>query len=137
MNITEDLLQKLQAQYPSANVREISEKLGPAENPAALLTWKVQDTVTRNRRKFAALLFDHLWALPTVPTAKTLSAWIQNHPLRPPDWQILTHRLDSWPADKPYPPLPDDDALAAGSSNPLWWTPEAPVGLSAAMPRAS
>ena len=87
------------------------------------------------RDHFYASILAHLWGSPRVPEARDLAKWIQSQRWEDPpdDFPLMLDRLRKWDLGKPYPPLPDNDALAHGTDPPRqgWWTPGALPGRPA------
>lgn len=81
----------------------------------------------KNRAAFYIAVMRHLWNGSVVPKPAELADWIEAQKFidPPPDLPTLLERLRLWPPDKPYPPLPDDDALSEGVNkpDPRWWVP--------------
>jgi len=90
---------------------------------------------------FYRALIQHLWSQPRVQTPQELALWMSNTQFSDPlqDLGVWVGRLMAWPPDRPYPPIPDDDALANGSNPPdrRWWVPGAtPVAPNQRAPRS-
>jgi len=77
-----------------------------------------------------ALILEHLFTSPKVPTPAEFADWLEAQPQRRElhDADEIIKRLRAW-GNRAYPPLPDDDALMLAMSNrrpdPRWWVPGA------------
>jgi hypothetical protein len=84
------------------------------------------------RARFYIGVFNYLWSLPMVPTARDLADWIEAQPWEdpPPELPTWLTRLRQWPPGRLYPPLPDDETIQNGVYHPdaRWWEPGAQAG---------
>lgn len=78
-----------------------------------------------------------VWSRPRVPAPQEIADWIEARSWGDIDgeWlESMVARLRAWPADKPFPLIPDDDALMNGECPVAyryrggWWRAGTPSG---------